>query len=120
MRAAAALTLVCALVGGVALAAFRRPAVQRAAWPLLVAMLVELAAVLDRFGRDGFDSLRVEWQQLHAHQNMPVQLMLADGQTVTGVARGVADDGALLLETVSGVGRHHSGEVSLRAGGVAA
>jgi BirA family biotin operon repressor/biotin-[acetyl-CoA-carboxylase] ligase len=76
--------------------------------------------VLDRFGRDGFDSLRVEWQQLHAHQNMPVQLMLADGQTVTGVARGVADDGALLLETVSGVGRHHSGEVSLRAGGVAA
>lgn len=87
---------------------------------LLVAMLAELVAVLDQFGQEGFDSLRDEWQQLHAHQNMPVQLMLADGQTVTGVARGVADDGALLLETISGVGRHHSGEVSLRAGGVAA
>lgn len=87
---------------------------------LLVAMLVELAAVLDRFGREGFDALRVEWQQLHAHQNMPVQLLLADGQTVTGVARGVADDGALLLETGSGVGRYHSGEVSLRTGGAAA
>ena len=87
---------------------------------LLAGMLAELAVVLDRFGRDGFDSLRVEWQQLHAHQNMPVQLMLADGRTVTGVARGVADDGALLLETGGGVGRHHSGEVSLRAGGAAA
>lgn len=87
---------------------------------LLVALLIELAAVLDRFGREGFDALRAEWQQLHAHQNRSVQLMLADGRMVTGVARGVADDGALLLETGSGVGRHHSGEVSLRADGAAA
>lgn len=87
---------------------------------LLVAMLVELTTVLDRFGQEGFEPLRAEWQRLHAHQNMPVQLMLADGQTVAGVARGVADDGALMLETVSGVGRHHSGEVSLREGGVVA
>ncbi len=30
-------------------------------------------------------------------------------------ARGVADDGVLLLETAAGIARHHSGEVSLRA-----
>ena len=87
---------------------------------LLAGMLAELAAVLDRFGQEGFDPLRAEWQRLHAHQNLPVQLTLPDGQAVTGVARGAADDGALLLETAGGVGRYHSGEVSLRAGGAAA
>ncbi len=87
---------------------------------LLARMLAELATVLEQFAREGFDPLRAEWQRLHAHQNQIVQLTLPDGQAVTGMARGAADDGALLLETAGGVGRYHSGEVSLRAIGVAA
>lgn len=87
---------------------------------LLVGLLVELAAVLDQFGQDGFDALRPEWQQMHAHQDAPVQLMLPDGRVVAGVARGAADDGALLLETKGGIERFHSGEVSLRLTGAAA
>jgi BirA family biotin operon repressor/biotin-[acetyl-CoA-carboxylase] ligase len=81
---------------------------------LLVLLLAELAAVLERFAADGFALLREEWQTLHAHQNQPVCLTLPDGRQETGYARGVADDGVLLLETAGGITRHHSGEVSLR------
>ncbi len=87
---------------------------------LLAGLLAELVLVLGRFGQDGFDPLRAEWQRLHAHQNLSVRLMLPDGQAVIGVACGVADDGALLLETAGGVARYHSGEISLRVGGAAA
>ena len=81
---------------------------------LLAQLLTELAAVLERFAAGGFAPLREEWQALHAHQDQPVCLTLPDGLQVTGRARGVADDGVLLLETAAGVMRHHSGEVSLR------
>ncbi len=81
---------------------------------LLALLLVELAAVLEQFAAGGFAPLREEWQALHAHQNQAVCLTLPDGRQVAGRARGVADDGVLLLETAAGVVRHHSGEVSLR------
>lgn len=89
---------------------------------LLAQLLLELAAVLERFAVSGFAPLRAEWQSLHAHQDRPVSLVLPDGRSAEGHARGVADDGVLLLETAAGIERHHSGEVSLRAarhGGVA-
>jgi BirA family biotin operon repressor/biotin-[acetyl-CoA-carboxylase] ligase len=81
---------------------------------LLALLLTELSAVLERFAAGGFAPLRGEWQALHAHQDQPVRLALPDGRVIGGIARGVADDGALLLETADGVARHHSGEVSLR------
>jgi BirA family biotin operon repressor/biotin-[acetyl-CoA-carboxylase] ligase len=81
---------------------------------LLGLLLVELTAVLEGFAVGGFAPLREEWQALHAHQDQPVCLTLPDGREVSGRARGVADDGVLLLETAVGVARHHSGEVSLR------
>jgi BirA family biotin operon repressor/biotin-[acetyl-CoA-carboxylase] ligase len=81
---------------------------------LLALLLMELNAVLERFAVDGFAPLRSEWQSLHAHQDQPVGLLLPDGRMISGRASGVADDGALLLKTDTGVTRHHSGEVSLR------
>lgn len=81
---------------------------------VLARVLVELDLALEAFGRDGFGPLRAEWQRRHAHQDRRVALALPDGSSVGGVARGVADDGALLLETRAGVQRHHSGEISLR------
>jgi BirA family transcriptional regulator, biotin operon repressor / biotin---[acetyl-CoA-carboxylase] ligase len=85
---------------------------------LLARMLVELGGVLEQFSGSGFAPLRSEWQQLHSFQDRRVSLLLPDGESRTGIARGVAEDGALLLETADGVQRCHSGEVSLR--GVAA
>jgi len=84
---------------------------------LLAATLTELAQVLEQFAGQGFAPLRQEWEARHAHQGKPVTLSSGDGTTVTGRAAGVAEDGALLIETARGVERFVSGELSLRAGG---
>lgn len=83
---------------------------------LLAAVLIELAPVLEQFAGHGFAPLRQEWMARHAHQGRPVTLALGEGRTVTGRATGVAEDGALLLETARGLERHVNGELSLRAG----
>ena len=83
---------------------------------LLAAVLIELAQVLEQFSAHGFAPLRQEWMARHAHQGRSVTLSSGDGGTVTGTAAGVAEDGALLLETARGVERFVSGELSLRAG----
>jgi BirA family biotin operon repressor/biotin-[acetyl-CoA-carboxylase] ligase len=81
---------------------------------LLAATLTELALVLEQFAGHGFAALRQEWMARHAHQGKPVTLSSADGSTVAGRAAGVAEDGALLVETARGLERFVSGEVSLR------
>jgi len=81
---------------------------------LLAEVLIELDRLLEAFGRAGFAALRDEWQRHHAQQGRRVTLTLPDGTRRSGRARGVAEDGALLLETRSGTQRFHSGEVSLR------
>lgn len=82
---------------------------------LLAGVLAELDSALDAFARDGFGPVRAEWQRRHAHQDRRVTLALPGGGRLTGRARGVADDGALLLETRAGTQRYHSGEVTLRS-----
>jgi BirA family biotin operon repressor/biotin-[acetyl-CoA-carboxylase] ligase len=81
---------------------------------LLAGVLIELNRLLEAFGRGGFAPLRDEWQRHHAQQGRRVTLTLPDGTRRSGRAQGVAEDGALLLETRSGTQRFHSGEVSLR------
>ncbi len=80
----------------------------------LARLLAELHRTLDAFAESGFAPLRAEWQRRHAHQDRRVTLLLPDGAGVSGQARGVGEDGALLLETRTGTRRYHSGEVSLR------
>jgi len=82
---------------------------------LLAQLLVELHAVLGAFARDGLAPLREEWRGYHLHEGRRVLVKRPDGAVEHGVAVGIADDGALLLETAAGVQRYHSGEVSLRA-----
>ena len=81
---------------------------------LLGATLTEFARVLDLFAGQGFAPLRDEWTARHAHQGKAVILSSDGVETVTGKAVGVAEDGALLLETSRGVERFVSGELSLR------
>ena len=82
---------------------------------LLAVALIELAQVLEAFAQHGFAPLRQEWIARHAHQGKPVTLSSGDGKTVAGRAAGVAEDGALLIETAHGLERFVSGELSLRA-----
>ncbi len=82
---------------------------------VLALLLEELWGVLETFARDGFAPLRREWQHRHAHQDRAVTVILSDTRRESGVARGVAEDGALLVETRTGMRRYHSGEISLRS-----
>ena len=81
---------------------------------ILGAVLAELAPVLDEFADKGFAPMRLEWERYHAHHDRQVLVKLPDGRTHEGVARGVADDGALLFETGNALRRLHSAEVSVR------
>ena len=82
---------------------------------LLATILAELAPVLDVFAATGFSSVREAWQELHAWQGRAVSV-LRDGRVdLAGVCRGADADGALLIETASGLERCLSGDLSLRA-----
>ena len=81
---------------------------------LLAVILLELDGVLREFAEHGFAALREEWQSYHAFQHQPVQVLLPDGVRVDGIVQGVADDGALKMETLHGIRRFNVGEVSLR------
>jgi len=83
---------------------------------LLAVFLRELHEVLREFTAHGFAALRAEWESHHALQNQPVRLLLPDGSSVAGIARGVTEDGALKLETIQGMQFFNAGEVSLRSG----
>jgi len=80
----------------------------------LARLLAELHRMLEVFGKEGFAPLRGEWERRHAHQDALVTLVVRGGARATGHARGVGEDGALLLDTGAGIERHHSGEISLR------
>lgn len=81
---------------------------------VLGSLLRHLADALIEFARAGFGPFRQEWMRFDALAGKTVTLLMPDRTGHTGVAAGVADDGALLLQTLSGLRRFHSGEVSLR------
>ena len=77
------------------------------------AILDELLSMLGQFERDGFAAFRDAWMALDALSGRPAQVLMAE-TAVSGTARGVDPEGALLLDTSDGVRRFVSGEVSLR------
>jgi len=80
----------------------------------LAAVLIEtLFAALDEFAAAGFAAFSADWQALDLVAGRAVALQSHD-QTITGVAAGVDEQGALLLRTAQGVKRFVSGDVSLR------
>jgi BirA family biotin operon repressor/biotin-[acetyl-CoA-carboxylase] ligase len=71
----------------------------------------ELMQALDLFEGHGLEALRRDWERLDAHAGQRVTVRLADGRTVTGVARGLAEDGGLRLATRGGLRAVRSGRV---------
>jgi BirA family biotin operon repressor/biotin-[acetyl-CoA-carboxylase] ligase len=69
---------------------------------LLAALLSELAVVLDTFNREGFAAFRDDWMRCSSHENAPVRLSFSHAEPVDGIARGVAENGALQVETADG------------------
>ncbi len=70
-----------------------------------------LMAAADRFEALGFEAVRPEWEALHAHAGQRLRVRLANGSSISGIARGVAADGALRLATRRGERAVHSGRV---------
>jgi BirA family biotin operon repressor/biotin-[acetyl-CoA-carboxylase] ligase len=81
---------------------------------LVAAITEELIAMLRQFQRDGFAPLEAEWRANDSLLNSPVRVLSAN-ETMNGIARGVASDGALLVEINGQLQRFMSGDVSLRA-----
>lgn len=70
-----------------------------------------LQSRLTAFRHDGFAALRAEYEALHILQGREVEV--AGGATLRGRVAGVADNGALLVETAHGRVAVHAGEVTL-------
>jgi BirA family biotin operon repressor/biotin-[acetyl-CoA-carboxylase] ligase len=82
---------------------------------LLARVLTSLHGVLEAFGVGGFAALRERWLALDAYAGAPVHILSEFSAPLEGRCVGVDADGALLLDTVGGVQRIISGDVSLRA-----
>ena len=70
----------------------------------------------EQFREQGLEPFAARWRERDALHGRPVRV-LSGGAPIDGTARGIDDDGALLVEHSSGVVRCESGEVSVRARG---
>lgn len=77
-------------------------------------VLGEMLKMLTQFQHEGFKPFWKEWSSLDVYQDQPVELKMAD-KNISGIARGVSEKGALILETGQGLEHFNGGEISLRA-----
>jgi BirA family biotin operon repressor/biotin-[acetyl-CoA-carboxylase] ligase len=71
----------------------------------------EVLAALEEFERAGFDAFAGEWTALHAYEGRQLRVRLDDGRTLSGVASGLAEGGALRLRTRAGLREISAGRV---------
>lgn len=78
------------------------------------AVLSQLLPALDLFDARGLAPFLPRWAALDVLSGKQVLVRL-DGGDVSGIAEGIAEDGALRLRTAQGLRDFHAGEVSVRA-----
>ena len=84
---------------------------------LVAALLAGLAGMLVQFEQTGFAPFAARWNHLHAWQGIAVSV-IDRGVTINeGVAAGVDDSGALLLDGAAGRVAIVAGDISLRTKG---
>lgn len=83
---------------------------------VLAAVLNRLAAMRAAFLDAGFGPMARRWSERDAYRDQPVRLLHDGAVLAEGMARGVDEQGHLLLETGQGLQRIASGELSLRPG----
>ncbi len=92
-----------------ALETFANPPPSRNA--VIAAVAREVMAALETFERGGLTPFAAEWSALHALEGERLKVRLADGRTLSGLARGIAASGALRLATARGVREIVSGRI---------
>ena len=85
------------------------PAPQRGR--VIAAVAGKLVQALARFEAAGLEPTRPEWEALDALAGQRMRVRLANGRVVSGVASGLAEDGALRLRTARGERIVHSARV---------
>lgn len=90
---------------------FPEQSIQRNA--LIAEMINDLANVLPDYEQTGFAYYQQAWQALDAFYDQSVNVHL-QSSTVAGIAKGVDDQGRLIVETSTGLETFSGGEVSLR------
>ncbi len=70
-----------------------------------------LMEALGRFDARGLDALRADWEAMDAHAGQRLRVRLADGRTLSGIAAGLGEDGALRIHTRRGIRAVASGRV---------
>ncbi len=78
---------------------------------IVAAIVSSLMSAIDAFEAGGFETARQAWESMHAHSGQRLKIRLADGRSVTGIAAGLAEDGALSLRTRAGLRSIRSGRV---------
>lgn len=73
-------------------------------------VLAAVVARWDQWLRDGFSAIRADWMRRGPPHGTPLRVSRPDGG-VDGTFAGLDTDGALLLQTASGVQRHIAGDV---------
>lgn len=79
-------------------------------------VIAGLAQALERFSLTGFKGFRQQWCLLDAFHGLPVNVSGPGSSSLRGIARGVDETGALLLETGEAVQAISAGDVTLRSG----
>lgn len=80
---------------------------------LAAALVGQVVLALEEFGRCGFAPFAGAWREADALAAQPARVLHGE-QSIAGVARGIDDDGAFLLEVDGRRQRFVSGEVSVR------
>ena len=81
---------------------------------LTAALVEELTTMLEAFAVDGFERFADDWRALDVLNHANVKIITGN-ETTFGIARGVDDDGALLVDVDGELRRFVSGEVSVRS-----
>jgi len=80
---------------------------------IIAGVVNSLMGAIDAFEAGGFETARQAWESMHAHADQRVRVRLANGRSVSGIAAGLNEDGALSLRTRGGLRSIRSG--TLRA-----
>ena len=78
---------------------------------VIAAVAREVLAALEFFEKAGLPAFADDWRALHAHEGRRLRVRLSDGRTVSGIAAGIAPNGALRLHTRDGTRDVASGRI---------
>ena len=80
---------------------------------LTAELLSELRLAVVKFENEGLSAFISRWREMDNYLDRPVKLIIGN-QEIFGIARGIDQQGALLLEQNGNVKSYIGGEISLR------